>query len=149
MLYLIIGVCFLVGKVFTPTEDKDEKEKEEFYERLEEILDTTVGNIKIVLDDFNAKTGKERIYRKVAEVHSLRDLSNDNSSRLANFALGNGLIIKSTMFPRKDIYTNIPGNRQTGDMRTRLTMFWSKTGLKMVQLMQEHYVELMQTRTIR
>jgi len=63
-----------------------------------------VGNIKIVLGDLNAKIGKERIYHNVAGVHSLHEHSNDNGSRLANFALGKGLIIKSTMFPRKDIY---------------------------------------------
>jgi hypothetical protein len=37
-------------------------------------------------------------------VHRLHEHSNDNGSRLANFALGKGLIIKSTMFPRKYIY---------------------------------------------
>jgi len=63
-----------------------------------------VGNTKIVLGDLNAKIGKERIYHNVAGVHSLHEHSNDNGSRLANFALGKSLIIKSTMFPCKDIY---------------------------------------------
>jgi len=45
-----------------PTEDKGEKEKENFYKRLEEIFDNiTPGNIKIVLDNLNAKKGKERM----------------------------------------------------------------------------------------
>ncbi|XP_022180576.1 craniofacial development protein 2-like [Myzus persicae] len=90
--------------VHAPTEDKDEEIKEEFYDTLEEVVDNTVGNIKIVLGDLNAKIGKERIYHNVAGVHSLHEHSNDNGSRLANFALGKGLIIKSTMFLPKDIY---------------------------------------------
>ncbi|KAL4154026.1 hypothetical protein QTP88_001859 [Uroleucon formosanum] len=90
--------------VHAPTEDKDEEKKEEFYDALEEVFDSTVGNIKIVLGDLNAKIGKEKIYHNVARAHSLHEHSNDNGSRIANFALGKGLIIKSTMFPRKDIY---------------------------------------------
>jgi len=90
--------------VHAPTEEKDEEIKEEFYDTLEEVFDTTVGNIKIVLGDLNAKIGKERIYHNVAGMHSLHEHLNDNGSRLANFASEKGLIIKSTMLPRKDIY---------------------------------------------
>jgi len=75
--------------VHAPTKDIDEEEKEEFYDTLEEIFYTTVGNIKMVLGNLN--------------VHRLHEHSG-NGSRLANFALGKGLIIKSTMFPLKDIY---------------------------------------------
>jgi hypothetical protein len=63
-----------------------------------------VGNIKIVLGDLNTKIRKERIYHNVAGMHSLHEHLNDNGSRLANFASGKGLIIKSTMLPRKDKY---------------------------------------------
>jgi len=92
--------------VHAPTEDKDEEEKEDFYERLEEIFDITLGDIKVVLGNLNAKIGKERIYRKVTGVHRLHvhEHSNDNGIRLVNLALGKDLIIKSTMFSRRDIY---------------------------------------------
>ncbi|XP_025203118.1 craniofacial development protein 2-like [Melanaphis sacchari] len=90
--------------VHAPMEEKFEEIKEEFYDTLEEVFDTTVGNIKIVLGNLNAKIRKERIYYNVAEKHNLHEHSNDNSSRLANFASGKGLIIKSTMLPCKDIY---------------------------------------------
>jgi hypothetical protein len=36
------------------------RKKKEFYDTLEEVFDTTVGNMKIVLDDLNAKIEKER-----------------------------------------------------------------------------------------
>lgn len=54
-----------------------------------------MGNIKIVLGNLNAKIGKERIYYSVAGVQSLHEHSNDNGTRLVNFALGKGLIIES------------------------------------------------------
>jgi len=82
--------------VHAPTEEKEEEIKEEFYDTL---FDTTVENIKIVLGDLNAKIVKERIYHNVAGMHSLHEHSNDNGSRLANFASGKGLIIKSTNAP--------------------------------------------------
>lgn len=58
----------------------------------------TVENIKILLNDLNAKIGK-KIYWNVTKVHSLHEHSNDNGTRLANFALGKNVIVKSTMFP--------------------------------------------------
>jgi len=85
------------------TGEKDEEIKEEFYDTLEEVF-TTVGNIKIVLGDLNAKIGKERIYNNLAGMHSLHEHSNDNGSKLPNFATEKGLIIKSTMLPQKDIH---------------------------------------------
>jgi len=90
--------------IHASTGEKYEEIKEDFYDTLEEVFDTTVRNIKIVLGVLNAKIGKERIYHNVAGMHSLHEHSNDNGSRLANFASGKGLIIKSTMLPRKDIY---------------------------------------------
>lgn len=35
--------------VYAPTKNKDDEEKEEFYNTLKEIFDTVVGNIKIVI----------------------------------------------------------------------------------------------------
>lgn len=86
------------------TEDKEVEEKEEFYDTLKDIFDATVENIKIVLGDLNVKIGKDFLYYNVAAVHIRHKHLNDNSLRLTNFALVKGLIIKSTIFPCKDIY---------------------------------------------
>jgi len=59
--------------------------------------------IKIVLVDLNAKIGKEAVFRPIIG-HSLHETTNDNELRLIDFACGNGLVVKSTMFPHKNIY---------------------------------------------
>lgn len=46
-----------------PTEDKDEEEKELFYATLEDTFNLSKGDIRLVLDDFNAKIGREECYK--------------------------------------------------------------------------------------
>jgi exonuclease III len=49
---------------YAPTEEKQQDEKEEFYEDLKTIYESIPKNHpKIILGDFNAKVGKEEIYR--------------------------------------------------------------------------------------
>jgi hypothetical protein len=57
----------------------------------EEIFDTKVGREDI----FEPKTGNE----------SLHDISNDNGVKVLNLATSKNLIVKSTMFPHRNIYT--------------------------------------------
>jgi len=89
--------------VHAPTEEKGEEEKEYFYATLADVLNSSVGNVRIVLGDLNAKLGREIGYRSWIGTHSLHTVTNDNGSKLIDFAVGKSLI-KSTMFPRKDIY---------------------------------------------
>ncbi|XP_003248303.1 craniofacial development protein 2-like [Acyrthosiphon pisum] len=91
--------------VHAPTEDKSQDEKEAFYEQLESALNLIPSNrIQIVLGDLNAKVGKEEMFRQVTGGHSLHDETNDNGTKLINFAIWNGLVIRSTMFPHKNIH---------------------------------------------
>lgn len=91
--------------VHAPTEDKSQDEKEAFYEQLESALNLIPSNrIQIVLGDLNTKVGKEKMFRQVTEGHSLHDETNDNGTKLIDFAIGNGLVIRSTMFPHKNIH---------------------------------------------
>lgn len=63
------------------------------------------SSIRIVLDNLNAKLGRKVEYKNHVGTQSLHAITNDNASRLINFAVEKGLVIKSTMFPRKDIPT--------------------------------------------
>jgi len=103
----IVGRIFdiIIINVYAPTEEKEENLKNEFYDDLENILDTTTNNcIKILIGDFNAKIGKEDMYRPTIRPNSLHDVSNDNGTRLIHLCLVKEFTLSSTYFPRKDIY---------------------------------------------
>jgi len=61
-------------------------------------------HIKMLLGDFNAKVERENIFRPTTGQDSLHQDSNDNGVRLVNFATSKTLVVKSTMFPHRNIY---------------------------------------------
>lgn len=108
-------ICFIwiAGRLFdlviincyAPTEDKNEDIKDNFYEDLEAVYNgLPLHCVKMVLGDFNAKIGKENRFRPTIGPDSLHNISNNNGSRLVNFASSKNLIISSTYFPRKGIH---------------------------------------------
>lgn len=91
--------------VHAPTEEKDEIDKDNFFELLEKTVNAIQRNdIKIVLGDFNAQIGKEQHFGSIIGKHSAHDNSNDNGLRLIDFAASKNMIISSTMFPHKRIH---------------------------------------------
>jgi len=60
--------------------------------------------MKILLGDFNAKVGRENIFKPTIGNESLHHDSNDNGVRLVNFATSKNLDIKSTMFPHRNFH---------------------------------------------
>ena len=88
-----------------PTEDTEDQVKESFYETLEKIYEEAPRHdIKIVIGDFNAKIGKEKVFMPTIGKESLHDESNDNGMRLIDFALGKGMSVSSTKFQHKNIH---------------------------------------------
>lgn len=66
------------------TEDKEEDEKEAFYEELDDLHNSFPKNdIKIIFGDFNSKIGKEHEFRPTIGSHSLHDDSNDTDKGLS------------------------------------------------------------------
>jgi hypothetical protein len=52
--------------VHTPTEDKDDDMKDSFYEEVEQVFDQFPRyHMKILLGDFNAKLGREHIFKPI------------------------------------------------------------------------------------
>ncbi|KAL4084269.1 hypothetical protein QTP88_028094 [Uroleucon formosanum] len=91
--------------VHAPTEDNPQEGKETFYDDLESTINTLPNNnIQILLGDLNAKIGKETAFKPTIGLHSLHNITNDNGLRLVYLATGKGFIIKSTMFPQKNIH---------------------------------------------
>ena len=60
--------------------------------------------MKILLGDFNAKVGRENIFKPTIGNESLHQDSNDNSVRIVSFATLKNLVVKSTMFRHRNIH---------------------------------------------
>jgi hypothetical protein len=73
--------------VYAPTEDNDDDIKDIFYEELEQVFDQFPRyHMEILLGDFNAKVGREDIFKPIIGNKSLHEVSNDNQVRSVNFA---------------------------------------------------------------
>ena len=76
-----------------------------FYKELEKVFDHFLKyHKKMLLGDFNGKVGRENIFKPTIGQESLHQDSNDNEGRLVNFATSKNLVLKSTMFPHRNIH---------------------------------------------
>jgi hypothetical protein len=90
----------IVLNVHAPTEDKCDDKKDSIYEELEVVFDQFLKyHMNILLGDFNAKVGREDIFKLTIGNESFHETSNDNGVRVVNFATSKNLVVKSTMFP--------------------------------------------------
>jgi hypothetical protein len=77
----------IVLNIHAPTEYKTDDVKDNSYEELECVFDNFPKyHIKIFLGDFNAKVGREDIFKLTIGNESLQEISNDNGVRVVNFA---------------------------------------------------------------
>ena len=75
------------SKLHAPSEDKSDDSKVSFYEELEQVFDHFPRyHMKIPLGDFNAKVGRENIFKPTIGNESLHQDSNDNGVRIVKFA---------------------------------------------------------------
>jgi exonuclease III len=95
----------IVLNVHAPIEDKCDDTKDSFYEELEGVFDQFPRyHLKILLGDFNAKVGREDIFKLTIGNESLHKTSNDNGVRGVNFATSKNLVVKSSMFLHRKIH---------------------------------------------
>jgi hypothetical protein len=91
--------------VHCPTEEKEYEEKEKFYEEIEKVYNGIPKyDVKMIIGDFNAKIGKEEIYKPVIGTHSKHDRTNENGKMLIEFATERNMRIASTYFHHKTIH---------------------------------------------
>ena len=64
-------------------------------------------HMKILLGDSYAKLGTEGIFKPTIGNDSLQKVSIDNGVRIINFAKSKNLVVKSTMFPHRNIHQYI------------------------------------------
>ena len=95
----------IVVNVHVPSEEKSENSKDSFYEELEQVFNHFPKyHMKILLGDFNAKVEREKILKPTIGQESLHQDIIDNGVRLVNFAMSKNLVVKSTMFPHRNIH---------------------------------------------
>ena len=85
--------------------EKSDDSKDSFYEDLVQVFDPFPKyHMKYILGDFHAKEGRENIFKPTIGNVSLHQDSNDNGFRIINFATLKNMIVKSTMFPHRNIH---------------------------------------------
>ena len=93
-----------IVQVYAPTNDARDEDKEEFYSRLQGVLDTLPSkDVNILMGDANAKVGSDNRWAEVMGRHGLGDM-NDNGERFANLCSLNNLAIGGTLFPHRRIH---------------------------------------------
>ncbi|CAH8530029.1 unnamed protein product [Schistosoma rodhaini] len=94
-----------VIQCYVPTNDSNDDDKDQFYERLQSIIaKCSRKDLTILMGDLNAKVGVDNTgYEDVIGRHGLGE-TNENGERLANLCAFNKLVIGGTIFPRKRIH---------------------------------------------
>ena len=73
----------IVLNVHATSEEKSDNSKDGFYEELEQVFDHFPKyDMKILLGDFNAKVGRENIFKPTIGNDSLHQGSNENGVRI-------------------------------------------------------------------
>ncbi|XP_022778273.1 craniofacial development protein 2-like, partial [Stylophora pistillata] len=98
-------IKLIIIHIYAPTEDADEQMKDEFYGRLQDVIDSVNEHgMLIVTGDMNAKVGNDNwVYESVMGKHGLRQ-RNDNGERLCDICDTNELGLTGTLFPHKTIH---------------------------------------------
>jgi len=92
--------------VHAQSEEKSDDSKDSFYEELEQgfFYHFPKYHMKNLLGDFNAKVGRENIFKPTIGNESLHQDSNDNGVRNVKFATSKNLVVKSITFPHRNIH---------------------------------------------
>ncbi|VDO67875.1 unnamed protein product [Schistosoma margrebowiei] len=94
-----------VIQCYAPTNDYNEYVKDQFYNRLQSIVEKcSTKDLTILMGDLNAKVEMDNIgYEDIMGRHELRE-KNENDERFANLCAFNKLVIGGTIFPQKRIH---------------------------------------------
>lgn len=88
---------------YGPSQDETTNKKDEFWEKLTEVVENLNGRV-IILGDFNGRVGRRNnvtadVIGQYGEEHR-----NKNGERLINYCVENNLIVTNTFYPHKNIH---------------------------------------------
>ena len=90
---------------YSPTNEAEEEEKDNFYEMLQKEMETVPRHdLTIVMGDLNAKVGGDNTYSPRTMGRHGCGVQNENGERLIDFCTLNNLVIGGTLFPHRDIH---------------------------------------------
>ena len=106
-----------------PREDKSDDSKYSFYEELEQVFHHFPQyHMKILLRDFNAKVGRENIFKPTTGNDSLHQDSNDNGVRTVHSATLTIYYLKAQC-PHAETFISTPGTLLMGRLTIRLITY--------------------------
>ncbi|VDP46372.1 unnamed protein product [Schistosoma margrebowiei] len=99
------GISINIIQCYVPTNDYNEDAKDQFYDRLQSIIEKCpTKDLNILMGDFNTKVGTNNTgYEDIMGRHGLGE-RNENGERFANLCAFNKLVIGGTIFPHKRIH---------------------------------------------
>ena len=94
-----------VIQCYAPTNNAEPNEKEEFYNKLQAVVEKAPNrDIIIIMGDLNAKVGRNNAsIERIMGKEGLGDV-NENGEELVDFCALNGLSIGGTLFPHKRVH---------------------------------------------
>ena len=111
----------IIVNVHAPSEEKCDESKHSFYEELEQVFDNFPKyHMKMLLGDFNAKVGRQNIFKPTIGQESHHQDSNDNGVRLINLPHQKIWLLRARC-SLTGTFINTPGPPLIVKVTTRLT----------------------------
>jgi hypothetical protein len=96
---------FTIILVHAPTEERDKLVKDSFYDKHNQIYQRIPAHdIKIIVGDFNAKRGREEVFKVDTGKCSVHATSNENVISAIDIATDDNMVIKGTYFPHENVH---------------------------------------------
>ena len=113
----------VVLNVHAPSEERSDDSKDGFYEELEQVFDNFPKyHMKILLGDFNAKVGRENIFKPTTGNESLHQDSKDNGVRIVTLPQQKIRLLRAQCSHTKT-FISTPGPLLMGTLTTRLITY--------------------------
>ena len=96
----------MVIQVYAPTSNAEEAEVEQFYDKLQDLLElTSPKDVLFIVGDWNAKAGSQEIHGVTGKFGL--GVQNEAGQRLIEFCQENSLVITNTCFQqcKRRLYT--------------------------------------------